>query len=246
MNDELQRKVERWVAASELPLGGLLPVQALNDIADATWGAILRGAGFVAVKPRLWVRSRLEFGRDVFSLSAIKGASYAIRCGLSLNFVPHVQSGVLRWHRTAKSVIVDLDLTLREPQEVEGANDAPYFPTDRRPFTPSLLGSAKFNYELARRRSPFDAAAAEEQLAQVTTLSQLAQAFERRRSDSSGWPFYGLVQHPIAFAFTLARLGRLSEARLELAKSSEMGQGSLAQRLSEELEKANSLTASAL
>jgi hypothetical protein len=216
----------------------MLPVQTFNEIADATWGALLLAKGFVAVRPRLWVRSRLEFGRDVVELCAIKGASFTLRCGLSLNFVPHVQSGVLRWHRTPKSVVVDLNLPLPELQELQGANDAPYFARSRLPFTPSLLGSAKFNTELARSCSPFQTEAADAQLARVTTLAQVAQAFERTRPNPSTFSF---VQHPIGFAFTLARLGRLAEARLELAKFSEMDVESMAKRLSAELEKAASV-----
>jgi len=233
----------------------MLAVQVLNEIADATWGKILVGAGFVAVKPMVWVRSRLEFARDVFKLSAGRTADYEARCGLSLNFAPHVQSGALRWHRSAKSVVIDLFLPLipqREPRSLQSAGASPYVPVDRRDFTPSLLRSAEFNYELAQRRSPHDTSAAEELLSQVTTLEQLAAAFERRRDTKASAleDFYSFAQHPIAFAFTLARLNRLAEARLELAKSYELQLASqsdlsvhraLAQQLNEELERASAV-----
>ena len=243
------------MAASELPLGKMLPVQVLNDIADATWGKLLLGAGFVAIKPRLWVRSRLEFARDVFELSAVKGASYVARCGFSLNFVPHVQGGEVRWHRTAKSVVMDLQLPLLPQHELPWGLQpvgTPHPLVSHRGLEPTLLRSPKFNYELAQRLSPHDTSSAVDLLAQVTTLVELAAAFQWRKDTNALAlrEFYSFTQHPIAFAFTLARLNRLPEARLELAKFYEVEQANksdlavdqlMVQRLYEELEKASAL-----
>jgi hypothetical protein len=231
---------EFWTAKAATP-EGMLPVEVLNNIADAVYGTLLVAKGFVAVKPRMWVRSRLEFARDVFSLDAVKGASYVPSCGLSLNFAPHVQSGVLRWHRTAKSVISDLSLPLPEPSSgLPGA-------VDQRDFTLTRLGSAKFNEDVARRCAAGEIAAALAQFARISTLAELPEVFERERHRSEGrGGFVSFPQFHIGLAFTLARLNRLPEARLELAKSREMAETSMAQRLSAELEKASSLAAAGI
>jgi hypothetical protein len=239
MKDELG-PTESWTEGPGLTAEGMLPVQALNEIADATWGTLLLAEGFVVLKPRLWVRSRLEFARDLFELCAIKSADYVPRCGLSLNFAPHVQSGALRWHRAAKSVVWDLELSLPDPiSGLPAAAGTPGQAIDRRYLRLSRLSSTKFNEHVARHRSSHDVAAGLAQFAQVATLAQLAEAFERRRIDIAklgrSWSF---PQHHIAHAFTLARLNRLAEARLELAKSPDMALASVAARLIEELEKA--------
>jgi hypothetical protein len=232
MRDELEpTKSSAEMAATP---EGMLPIEVLNDIANAAWGTLLVAEGFVAVKPRLWVRSRLEFARDVFTLAATKGADYVPSCGLSLNFAPHVQSGVLRWHRTAKSVMVDLSLPLPEPSS--GRPGA----VDQREFRLTRLGSAKLNEDVARRCAPGQIAAGLAQFARITTLAELPEAFERERNRSEGrGGFVSFPQFHIGLAFTLARLNRLPEARLELAKSPEMALTSMAQRLSAELEKAS-------
>jgi|SRR5690242_8544881 hypothetical protein len=87
----------------------------LADVFDGT----LADVGFERVRPRLYVRSRvhgindfIEFWRDKLNLNFL--------WGLSLNFVPHITSGVenVRWHRTPKSVYRDLSYSGfgRKPQ----------------------------------------------------------------------------------------------------------------------------------
>jgi hypothetical protein len=79
----------------------------------------LTGAGFEKVRNRFYVRSRVhqindfvEFWRDRLDLNFL--------WGLSLNFVPHITSGVenVRWHRTPKSAHRDLSYSGfgRKPQ----------------------------------------------------------------------------------------------------------------------------------
>jgi len=79
----------------------------------------LTDAGFKKVRDRFYVRSRIhqvsdfvEFWRDKLDLNFL--------WGLSLNFVPHITSGVenVRWHRTPKSAHRDLSYSGfgRKPQ----------------------------------------------------------------------------------------------------------------------------------
>lgn len=93
------------------------------EVIDATlaevFDAPLAGVSFRKVRARLYVRSRvqyindfIEFWRDKLNLNFL--------WGLSLNFVPHITSGVenVRWHRTPKSVYRDLSYSGfgRKPQ----------------------------------------------------------------------------------------------------------------------------------
>jgi hypothetical protein len=210
---ELHRGVRDWI-----------PVAQINEIVEATYGAVLQRAGFVTVGPRQWSRSRLSFARDVFELRPIKGASYVPRCGFSLPFVPHVQSGVLRWHRTPKSVVFDLTIPLADLQVA--------------PSEPPLgqMGNPIVMRELAEGQAPRNIAAAEKRWGSVSSLEELAAAFERERvRPSIGFSFYNFVQHPLAYAFTLAKLGREAEATAELAKSSHTALVTMARRLTQEL-----------
>jgi hypothetical protein len=79
-----------------------------STLAEVFDGPLL-GAGFMKTRNRFYVRSRvdhihefIEFWRDRLDLNFL--------WGLSLNFVPHITSGVenVRWHRTPKSAHRDL------------------------------------------------------------------------------------------------------------------------------------------
>jgi hypothetical protein len=95
-----------WRTSSEP--GDLLPVAVVNEALRSAFAHELLPHGFEHVKPLKWVRSAKPAMRDVVELYSLKGASIAPRWGLSLDFVPHVAAGRVRWHRTVKSAMLDL------------------------------------------------------------------------------------------------------------------------------------------
>jgi hypothetical protein len=86
----------------------LLPAAVFNEALLSAFTHVLRAQDFEHVKPLKWVRSAKPAIRDLIELYSLKGASIAPRWGFSLDFVPHVAAGRVRWHRTVKSSMLDL------------------------------------------------------------------------------------------------------------------------------------------
>ncbi len=64
--------------------------------------------GFDLVRPRRWVSNTMGATRRIFEFQALKGATYSARWGFSLDFVPVMRNGHLRWKRTPKGAEFDL------------------------------------------------------------------------------------------------------------------------------------------
>ena len=86
----------------------LLPATVFNEALRSAFADELLPLGFEHVKPLKWVRSTKPAIREVVELYSLKSASVAPRWGFSLDFVPHVAAGRVRWHRTVKSSMLDL------------------------------------------------------------------------------------------------------------------------------------------
>lgn len=95
-----------WRSSSEPT--DLQPTAVFNDALRSAFDKELLTHGFEQVKALKWVRSAKRDIRDLIELYPLKGASIAPRWGFSLDFVPHVAAGRVRWHRTAKSSMLDL------------------------------------------------------------------------------------------------------------------------------------------
>ncbi len=95
-----------WRTSSE-PID-LLPAAVFNEALRSAFAHELLPQGFEHVKPHKWVRMSKPAIRDVVELYSLKSASVAPRWGFSLDFVPHVAAGRVRWHRTVKSSMLDL------------------------------------------------------------------------------------------------------------------------------------------
>jgi hypothetical protein len=80
-----------------------------TDRIDDALRAELSPMGFHLVRPRRWVSSsRIGTTRRIFEFQALKGATYSARWGFSLDFVPVMRNGHLRWKRTPKGAEFDL------------------------------------------------------------------------------------------------------------------------------------------
>ena len=143
---------------------------------------------------------------QVLHFSAAKGGTYVIQWGVSLAFVPHEFERRIRFHRTLKSV--DLDLFEGAPEEFarRGRNE-------RDGFVAAGYGECVFRrdataaWEFVRPRvAEWWASTATVDGVLARTREQMAAALGPRH-----WPDAALVE-----AFALARLGRDDEARSRL------------------------------
>jgi len=105
-NNPSKDNVARFYAVVEKYGYGEVPAREVYDLFDKTAASGL--GGFTLVKPGFSVRKVSEDVAHVIKLQALKGLAYAVWWGVSLSYVPHVQGGRVRWHRTPKAARLDL------------------------------------------------------------------------------------------------------------------------------------------
>jgi hypothetical protein len=148
-----------------------------------------------------WVCSVDAPIRQVFGFGQWKGGKVAPRWGVSLDFVPHISGGKIKWHRTAKSAMCDLNVDARDP-----ALDLSYMygtgPIEDR--------AAQVVLEAVRRARDF--------WDRTRGISDLPRAIDWLRTYLSGpgLGFYNYVQHPLAVAFVCAINHQPAQAVTEL------------------------------
>ncbi len=188
----------------------LLPAKVIDEIVAPLLRAALEPHGFEAITPRKWVKSSSPPIRPIFELSAIgRGPSKLSPCwGFSLDYVPHVSGGSVRWHRTPKTARFDIcNAAIDAPSELPGGSDIllVHGPAVVRFGAADLIPRA-----VARALEFWNLAASE------ADLPAVFEYLKRRPTERFG--FYNYVQHPLAYAFTLARLGRRADAKRELKR----------------------------
>jgi|GEM_PF-1414530 len=182
----------------------LLNKERIHVALEPILSRLLGPLGFESHRRLVWVRSTDAPIRQVFQLQQLKGAFLCTQFGLSLDFVPHVSGSQVRWHRTPKSAILDLCVEMQNASML-----LTYFYGEKRllEHAPRVLESACL--------------LANDLWATATSVRDLPKAFEQAKRFYDlygGFPYDSFVQYLIAWAFTLAILGRYDEARREIAK----------------------------
>jgi hypothetical protein len=189
------------------------PLTAL-ELRDAVFGAfdpVLSAAGFSWVADLKWVRTLDADIRHVVEAYAGRQGAKVPRWGVSLNFVPHLVGSAIRWHRTPKTTRIDLGY---EPHNFQDEWDFEgqvwvIWPNLGQPTPAERAGSIA--RQLGSTALPW--------LNQIDGLSSLPAAFEREEAREGGqFGFDNYVQNRLAYAFTLARLGRADRAEAEFAR----------------------------
>jgi hypothetical protein len=191
----------------ELVMVELIPVNVLDRIVQETLSPKLAHRGFEQIDRRRWMRSEKRSIREVIRLTSMKGVRLSPSWGFSLDFVPHISAGRLRWHKTLKSTVLDLSY---DPYDYED-----------KIFTISRFASAD-----AVRNAALDLLAdvltrSSEFFDSVRTVADLPRSVEAKRNRPFvRFGFLNYVQEPMAYAFVLAKLGNLDDARkwFEVAK----------------------------
>lgn len=162
--------------------------------------------GFEHLKKRIWVRKVTPDIFQLLSLTATKGAGYVFRWGVSTTYLPHDWDPKPKFHRTLKSARYDLfedagEFIVRDPYSEES----------RFYLVEGLRGEEALRKTLRRTwnklrpylQSWFSEAAS---LEGVLTKAQ-TQVSHHWRS------FRHFPDPKLVVAFTLARIGRIDEAR---------------------------------
>lgn len=167
-------------------------------------------AGFSTIKPGLYGKVVDADIIHVMKMQAVKGASYTVRWGVSLSYVPRVQGERVRWHRTLKSAALDL---FEEPLEYLNLQDD----ADAEPDTCFAMnghGPQYLRETMTRMWSTVDAPVRAWFDGTKDLAGVLLRADEQR---ARTWR--GPRHHPdprLVRAFTLRRLGRDADARAAL------------------------------
>src|SRR5271170_1614311 len=64
--------------------------------------------GLAPINPRTWIDESRPPTKRMFELILLKGAGVRARWGFSLEFVPHISGGRVRWHRSGESAMLDV------------------------------------------------------------------------------------------------------------------------------------------
>ena len=96
----------------------LLSATQRDEIITKHLREFLPPLGLAEITPRTWVDGSQPPVRRIFELSLLKGAAVKACWGFSLDFVPHISGGKVRWHGSDKTarldVIVDLKICLSQ------------------------------------------------------------------------------------------------------------------------------------
>lgn len=170
-----------------------------------------RETGFALAKKGFWARRVDDEITDVIKLEKLKGGAYGMAYGVSLAYVPYPYVPKLKWHRTLKSVSLDLSEC---PQvhlfKENSAADGPgvYIAS-------GMLGERCFREEMARAWE-LSAAHIHAWFEETRTFDGiLKKCGEHLDRDRPGMIRY-LPGARLISAFTLARTGHADEAKQEL------------------------------
>ena len=189
----------------------------LPAVISEDFGSLLEPHGFQQTKPRFWVRDAKPLIRELFNIYPLKGASYSVRWGFSLDFVPLMWTKPPRWKRTNKSAHFDLTF---EPLD-QGSREfvfhhmPGYDEAERTTIQRIARGSVQ------RALSDFDAVKG------ISDIPGMFAKFARMPAKRFGLDNYS--QARLAWGLTLMRLGQIDEARALIAKACELHRIDVAQ-----------------
>jgi hypothetical protein len=206
----MDEKAEKFYAKVE-KYGGcqVVPAERIHAIFEE----ILRPGemGFALAKKGFWARRTDEDITSVIKLEKLKGGAYGMAYGVSLSYVPYPYVPKLKWHKTLKSVWLDLS---ERPQVHLFGKDSADKDSDRYEAS-GLLGERCFREDMTRvwkLSSAYIYSWFEETRTLEGVLKKCREHLDRERPGMIRYvPGARLVR-----AFTLARAGRADEAKAEL------------------------------
>jgi hypothetical protein len=175
--------------------------QEMEGIFQETFGPSLEELGFTYIGKARWVRETAAEFKQLFYLHPFRpGADYYPHCALSFDYVPRIEAGKIKIRREAKHARVHLVITgsalqpdLAIPRDRESARDR--------------------CLEVAEKMTP----AIKQIFEKTRTTSDALEVFEERKvRDGSG--FYNYPETALAYAYLLAKSGRVGEARVAFDK----------------------------
>jgi hypothetical protein len=177
----------------------LLSAAERDEILAAHLRERLPAFGLTEITARRWVDGSQPPVKRMFELQLLKGASIGACWGFSLDYVPHISGGRVRWHRSDKTVMLDIIVDQRDlPQ-------------------PSYIRGPAGLTEGLRQLLPEAIRRAGESWRKGSTLQGMLGIIREipdRRSNCLGYENY--TQMPLAYAFLSAKIGDVQTALQKL------------------------------
>ncbi|RWB66785.1 MAG: hypothetical protein EOQ50_31960 [Mesorhizobium sp.] len=177
------------------------PEQVLGDIVAGVLVNTL-ALDFQRVGDLFWVSDPKDHMRYLLKFQAMKGMTFSACWGVSVDFVPTLGGGKLKLKRTPKSAAFDLCI---DPIDLSGQipDWCSFYSNDR-------------DYHVKRAASAA-VRAARLDWSKITTLSDVADTFERRsRMVFKRFSLENYVQTDLAWGLVLIALGRTDEGNRHL------------------------------
>jgi len=154
--------------------------------------------GFVRVAPRVWVDGSAAPARRVFKMTLLKGASMKASWGFSLDFTPHLSGRRIAWHRSDRTVQLDVFF--------DSGRDHACF----------LWGAEWLRRDMERLVAISIGSAQETWRRGASWPGMLDLAREMRERRINGWLVWFRSQFPLTLIFLSAKVGDLAAAQAEL------------------------------
>lgn len=159
----------------------------------------LPALGLTERAPRSWIDGSKAPIRRLFEIHLLKGAGMKACWGFSLDFVPHISGGRVRWHRSDKTAKLDIMIDPRDLPEPSFIHGPARLADELRQLLPEATGRARESW---RRGTTFH-----------EMLDMIREIRDRR---TNRWPYDNLTQLPLAYALLSAKTGDLQTAEQEL------------------------------
>jgi hypothetical protein len=177
----------------------LLSAEQRDAVIEPLLREYLQPLELTETAPRRWIHGSQPPARRLFELQLLKGAGLKACWGFSLDFVPHVSGGTVRWHRSEKAAMLDLIIDpvwLPQPTYLHGAD--------------------RFRAELRALLHEAVAAAQRDWSRGSTYEGMLGLIREIREQHTNCFDYRNYTQLPLALAFLTAKTGDLESAEREL------------------------------
>jgi hypothetical protein len=148
---------------------------------------------------RVWVDGSKPPARRMFEFQLLKGAGMKACWGFSLDFVPHISAGRLRWHRSNKSARLDVVIDPKGMLQPSNLHGRQRLNADLTQLMPEAVQRAKADWKLGEN---------------LEGILELVRSLRDQRLNCFGYEMY--VQLPLAFAFLSAKVGDRHDAEQTL------------------------------
>jgi len=177
----------------------LLSASERDAIISACLRLHLPELGLKEIKPRMWVDGSEPPVRRVFEIQLLKGAGLKACWGFSLDFVPHISAGRVRWHRSDKTALLDIVVDPRDLQQATYLCGAAHLKNELELLAPIAIARAKATWSKG---------------ATFHGMLQIIREIRERKTNCFRYDNYR--QLPIAYALLCAKTGDLYTGACEL------------------------------